>query len=153
MILCAWLPPYPLFVRDCGGVGRCKMISNFVLRRHLTYVVFFLDFPLSSVLFVFFFLLFSCISKGIGKLKCCLLGGVEIQQSRATPTTNIKLICVSDLVEIPVNQRGGGVAVNHCCCFRGEMRSLFPKVSFSAVELFISSVAFLKLLLKEIKKR
>lgn len=45
------------------------------------------------------------------------------------------------------------MAVNHCCCFRGEMRSLFPKVSFSAVELFISSVAFLKLLLKEIKKR
>lgn len=126
------------------------MISNFVLCRHLTYIVFFLDFPLSSVLFGFF--LFSCISKGIGKLKCCLLGGVEIQQSRATPT-NIKLICVSDLVEIPVNQCGGGVAVNHCCCFRGEMESLFPKVSFSAVELFISSVAFLKLLLKEIKKR
>jgi len=59
---------------------------------------------------------------------------------------------VSDLVETPINQ-GGDVAINHCCCFRGEMRSLFPKVSFSAVELFISCLAFLKLLLKEFRKR
>lgn len=39
------------------------MISNFVLRRHLTYVVFFLDFPLSSVLFVFFFIIFHVFPK------------------------------------------------------------------------------------------
>lgn len=76
---------------------------------------------------------------------------MDREQSRAT-LANIKLICLSDLVETPINHRGD-VAINHCCCFRGEMRFLFPKVSFSAVELFINCVAFLKLLSKEFRKR
>lgn len=115
---------YSICVKNCGEVVRCEMIGNFVLCRHLRYVLFFLDFPF-FYLVCFWFHVF--LNREVNLNALCWEEWRESHPEQQQQTLSVSVSLCRN-TKTPINQCRD-VVINQCCCFRGEMTSLFQKFS------------------------